>query len=182
MLALAHLHRSMRPQRTGLLFSRSYATVTENKKPVSRVPFCVGDSHSESTQWTDARVRAFASLSGDNNPIHLDEESGRRSMFGQRVVHGHACASVISGIMGRVLPGPGSIYLSQSLHYRAPVFVDDWIETTVTITNICEDRPYPVITLRTELRKEDGTLATEGEAVGMCPQFAAAASSDLDLE
>jgi acyl dehydratase len=93
-------------------------------------------------------------------------------MFGQRVVHGHACASVISGILGGVLPGPGSIYLSQSLHYRAPVFVDEWIETTVTVQEIREDRNHPIVTLRTELRKDDGTLVTEGEAVGLCPQFA----------
>ncbi len=81
----------------------------------------------------DADIVRFAEVSGDRNPVHLDEDYAARSLFGQRVAHGFLTGSMISAMIGMELPGPGSIYLGQTLKFLAPVHIGDTV--TVSVEN-----------------------------------------------
>jgi len=107
-------------------------------------------------------VLAFATLSGDMNPIHLDPEYARRTPFGRPIVHGILTASLLSNLLGEELPGPGSIYLGQSLKFLLPVYVGEEVIVAVEVTDIREDKP--IVTLRTTVSTADG-VALDGEAV-----------------
>ena len=82
----------------------------------------VGQSASISRRFTSHEVELFSDLCMDKNPVHLDEEYARNSVFGNRIVHGFLTASLISGIIGSILPGNGSIYLNQNMNFRKPVY------------------------------------------------------------
>ena len=83
-----------------------------------------GDTYEYMTSFTQKDVDAFAAISGDRNPIHLDAEYASKSIFGRRIVHGFLAGSVFSKVFGTFWPGEGTIYLFQELSFRAPVFVD----------------------------------------------------------
>jgi 3-hydroxybutyryl-CoA dehydratase len=85
---------------------------------------------------TEADVVAFSEISGDTNPIHLDEAYAATSRFGQRVAHGMLGASLISAVMGTKLPGPGAVYLSQTLQFKAPVLVGDTVTARVEVMKV----------------------------------------------
>jgi 3-hydroxybutyryl-CoA dehydratase len=123
----------------------------------------VGDTASVSKQITDADIRAFAELSGDFNPVHLDDEFARTTRFGRRIAHGMLGASLISTVLGNKLPGQGAIYLSQTLQFLAPVFPGDTIIAKVTVTKIKEGRP--IVTLETVCENQRGEMLIKGEAV-----------------
>lgn len=115
---------------------------------------------------TEADLVMFAGVSGDTNPLHLDEEFASRTRFGGRIVHGMLTASLISTLIGTKLPGPGCIYLSQDLKFRAPVRVGNTVETRATITEIEPARRRVV--LRTECTVK-GQVVLEGEARILVP-------------
>ncbi len=96
---------------------------------------------------TDADIRTFAAISGDANPIHLDEDYAKTTRFGRRIAHGMLTASLISAVIGNDLPGVGSIYLSQTLTFKAAVYLDDTITATVEVTAFREEKR--IATLRT---------------------------------
>jgi 3-hydroxybutyryl-CoA dehydratase len=87
---------------------------------------------------TEADITAFAGVSGDINPVHLDETYAARTRFGGRIAHGILTASFISAVIGTRLPGPGTIYVSQSLRFLAPVHIGDTVETSVEIRDLQE--------------------------------------------
>ena len=89
---------------------------------------------------TDADVVLFAGISGDVNPVHLNQEFADLTMFRGRIVHGMLTASFISTVIGTKLPGPGCIYVSQNLKFRAPVRVGDTVKARVTVTAVDEVR------------------------------------------
>lgn len=105
----------------------------------------------------------FAGISTDRNPIHLDKDFGKASIFGKRVVHGMLVASLFSGLIGTKLPGAGSKYLGQSLTFKAPVAIDEQVTASVEIINIRAD--LPIVTLRTVCINSSGMVVIEGEAV-----------------
>jgi len=76
---------------------------------------------------TGARIDTFAEISGDYNPVHMDEEYAKTTMFGRRIAHGALSASLISAILGNDLPGPGAIFVELNLRFRRPAFIDDEI-------------------------------------------------------
>lgn len=123
----------------------------------------IGDKASLTKAFTEEDVFRFAELSTDKNPLHLDKEFGKASVFGRRVVHGSLVASLFSGLMGMVLPGKGSIYLGQTLAFKAPVFIGQPVSATVEITRIRQDKP--IVTLRTVCTDSENTVVVEGEAV-----------------
>jgi len=123
----------------------------------------VGDRVSLSKAFTEDEVFRFAEISTDMNPLHLDKDFGRESIFGERIVHGMLVASLFSGLIGMELPGEGSIYLGQSLTFKAPVAIGEEVTASVEIIRIRDDKP--IITLRTVCVKSDGTVVIEGEAV-----------------
>ena len=85
---------------------------------------------------TEEDVKQFSLISGDINPIHLDDEYAKRSKFGKRIAHGILVASHISALIANKLPGEGSIYLSQSLNFLSPVYLNDEIKTIVKVIEI----------------------------------------------
>jgi 3-hydroxybutyryl-CoA dehydratase len=99
--------------------------------------------------------------------VHLDEATAAASRFGRRIAHGMLTASMISALLGNDLPGPGTIYLSQELRFRAPVFIDDTITATVELTQYREDKR--IATFRTTVVNQHGVLVLEGEAVVIAP-------------
>ncbi len=94
----------------------------------------VGDSYAQSFTATDQTIRDIAKVSGDINPIHLDEAYASKSIFGRRIAHGLFCLNAISMILGNHFPGMGTILLSQSFEYKAPVYIGDVIIVEVTVT------------------------------------------------
>ena len=128
----------------------------------------LGDTTARSFTVSDEIVRGFSELLGDRNPIHLDEEFARSSRFGRRIAHGMIAASQISAVIGNALPGPGAIYLNQTLQFVAPVFVGDTVTTRVTVTGIKEGKP--IATLETICTNQSGDVVLKGEAVVLFPQ------------
>ena len=121
----------------------------------------VGMSRVYAKTVTDADITIFAGVSGDTNPLHLDEGFASKTMFGGRIAHGMLSASFISTIFGTQLPGPGCIYLSQDLRFKAPVKAGDTVEARVTIKEIIEEKRRVVFD--TECRVGD-IVVLEGEA------------------
>ena len=138
---------------------RTYATMTPLKE---------GDGVSLTHRFTEAQVQTFADLSLDANPIHLDAAFAEQTAFGKRIVHGMLVSSLFSGILGEQLPGPGTIYLGQTLSFKAPVYLDEEITVNVEVRSVREDKP--IATLSTQVVKADGTLAVDGEAVVKVPR------------
>lgn len=89
---------------------------------------------------TDADIESFAAISGDNNPIHLDDDFASSTIFKGRIAHGMLSASYLSTIFGTKLPGPGCIYLKQSLRFKAPVKPGDTVTAQVTVKHIDVDK------------------------------------------
>lgn len=125
----------------------------------------IGDQFSTTKHITDAVVRAFAELSGDFNPIHLDEEFAAKTQFGKRIAHGMISGALISAVLGYEFKERKVVYLSQTLKFTAPVFLDDTVTATATVTNIREDKP--IVTLETVCANQDGKTVVKGEAVVM---------------
>lgn len=126
----------------------------------------IGHSYTTVNVVSDADIVKFSEVTGDINPIHLDDTYAKKSVFGQRIAHGMISAGYISAIFGTKFPGPGSIYLSQSLKFKAPVMIDDVVETTVTITDLHERKKH--VTLNCECRVGDKVVLT-GQALLMVP-------------
>jgi len=125
--------------------------------------FKVGDAATRTKTITDEDIRAFAELSGDRNPVHLDDEYAAGTRFGRRIAHGMIAASLVSAALANELPGPGSVYLSQTLRFTAPVFPGDTVTARVEVTKVREDKP--IVTLETVCTNERGECLIEGEAV-----------------
>ena len=121
---------------------------------------------------TEADIVLFAAVSGDNNAVHINEEFAKTTQFGGRIAHGMLSASVISAAIAGRLPGPGTVYLGQSLQFRSPVRPGDTVEATITVVELNESRRR--ITLKTECRVA-GKLIITGEALVMTTSKAPAA-------
>lgn len=116
-------------------------------------------------------VKTFADLTGDNNPIHLDEDFAATTMFKGRIAHGMLTASLISNILGTKLPGTGAIYLSQSVRFRAPVMLGDNVVVSVTVSEMNEKRK--IVTMACKCSVGD-KVVLDGEASVMVPSKAGA--------
>ncbi len=127
----------------------------------------IGDRASRAKTFSDEDVRTFAEISGDNNPIHLDDEYAAETRFGQRLVHGILTSGMISAVLGTQLPGHGSVYIKQTINFRAPVYIGDTITATVTAKKVRGDKP--IATFETVCTKADGTVVIDGEAVLLLP-------------
>ena len=115
---------------------------------------------------TESDVQAFAEVTGDTNPVHLDADYAASTSFGQPIAHGMLTAGFISAAIGTKLPGPGCIYLEQSLKFRSPVYIGQEVITTVTVTDLNERRRRA--TLKT-ICECDGKVVVSGEATIMLP-------------
>lgn len=124
--------------------------------------FNEGDSASLTKTITDADIRAFAEVTGDSNPVHVDEEYAANTRFGQRIAHGMLTASFISAVIGTKLPGPGAIYLGQTLQFRTPAYLGDTVTATCTIQSY--DKKRGRMTLSTVVRNQQDEEVVSGEA------------------
>lgn len=124
--------------------------------------FKTGDTASLSKTISEADVQAFADVTGDHNPVHLDEEFAKSTRFGRRIAHGMLSASLISSAIANKLPGPGSIYLSQTLKFVAPVYLGDTVTARISVTAIREDKP--ILSLETICENQRGEVVVKGEA------------------
>ena len=125
----------------------------------------IGDKFSTSKQITDSVVRAFAELSGDYNPIHLDDEFAANTRFGRRIAHGMISGALISAVLGYELKDRKIVYLSQTMRFVSPVYIDDTVTATATVTDIREDKP--IVTVETVCTKQSGETVVKGEAAIM---------------
>jgi 3-hydroxybutyryl-CoA dehydratase len=125
----------------------------------------IGDTFSTTRQVTDELIRDFAELSGDHNPIHLDEEFARGTRFGQRIAHGMLSGAFISAVLGNEFRSRKIVYLSQTMRFTAPTFIGDTITTTATVTNIRPEKN--IVTLSTECKKQSGEITLTGESMVM---------------
>jgi len=107
---------------------------TMGSVPIAEIT--VGMKASYSQTITDADIKAFAGISGDHNPVHVDREYAEASRFGKRIAHGLMSAGFFSAIFGTKIPGPGCVYVSQSLNFLRPVYIDDTIVAEVTVTKV----------------------------------------------
>ena len=125
----------------------------------------IGDSFSTSREVTDELIRKFAEISGDYNPIHLDEEFAKTTRFGRRIAHGMLSGAFISAVLGYEFKERKIVYLSQTMKFTAPVFIGDNVTTTATVTNIRKDKG--IVTLETVCTNQNGDPLVKGEAVVM---------------
>jgi len=100
------------------------------------IDFKIGQSATLSQTITDSDIKSFAAISGDNNPIHINEEFAGQSRFKKRIAHGLMSASFFSALFGTKLPGTGCVYVSQKLDFLKPVYIGDTVTATVTIKQI----------------------------------------------
>ena len=128
----------------------------------------IGDAASVTKVITDEMVRSFAAMSGDDNPVHLDDEYAKGSIFKERVAHGILVTGLISNVLGCKLPGYGSIYMSQSVSFLRPVKIGD--EITATVTAIEKDEKIKSIKFSTNCTNQLGKVVIKGEAVGLPPK------------
>jgi 3-hydroxybutyryl-CoA dehydratase len=116
---------------------------------------------------SEEAVSAFAAISGDTNPLHLDEAFAKTTVFGGRVAHGMLSGSYISAVLGTHLPGPGGVYVSQTLSFKRPVHIGDEVIARVTVTAIDEKKGH--VTLKTACLV-NGKVVVQGEAVVVVPR------------
>ncbi|HEV2860394.1 MAG TPA: MaoC family dehydratase [Pyrinomonadaceae bacterium] len=127
-----------------------------------------GDTAEITKTVTDDDIRKFADLIGDDNSVHLDDEYAAKTRFGRRIAHGMIGASLVSAVLGTRLPGPGTIYLSQTLKFTAPVYPGDEVTARATVKNVKEGKP--VVTLETVCKNQRGETVLTGEAVVLVEQ------------
>jgi 3-hydroxybutyryl-CoA dehydratase len=127
----------------------------------------VGATASVAKNITEADIALYAAVSLDTNPAHFDDEFASGTPFGRRIAHGMLTSGLISACLGTRLPGPGTIYLSQSLRFRKPVFIGDHITATVEVLAI-EDKGR--VRLATTCTNQGGDLVVDGEAVVIAPK------------
>lgn len=122
----------------------------------------IGQSASMERVITETDIEAFAALTGDENPLHLDEQFAKATRFKARIAHGFLVASMISAILGNVLPGAGTIYLSQTLKFERPAYIGDTIRAQV---QVAEKIPRNAIRLTTQCVNQHNQTVLSGEAV-----------------
>jgi len=136
----------------------------------------VGQTAVVARTLTEADIVLFAGISGDTNPVHINEEFAAGTMFSGRIAHGMLTASFISTVIGTKLPGPGAIYLSQSLRFKAPVRVGDTLWARATVTELVPEKRRASLATTVTVRDK---IVLEGEAVVMVPQRAIVATPKL---
>jgi 3-hydroxybutyryl-CoA dehydratase len=123
----------------------------------------VGQAAEMAKTVTEADIALFAGVTGDFNPVHVDAVAAAQSRFGERIAHGMLSAGFISAVIAMRLPGPGSIYLSQTLRFTKPVRIGDTVTTRVEVVEVVA--PKRRLRLATVCRNQNGETVVEGEAV-----------------
>lgn len=135
--------------------------------------FEIGRSSTLRREVTAEAIDAFAAVSTDTNPAHLDEAYAATTRFGRRIAHGMLAASYISAMLGTQFPGPGTIYMGQTLKFLKPVYVGDTLDVVVTVTGFRVDKA--ILTMDTTVTNQHGEKVVGGECVCLVADLIAAA-------
>lgn len=127
----------------------------------------IGMSYEMKRAFSKEEVSQFAALSYDTNPIHLDAEYAKKSMFGRLIVPGFLTGSLFSAIIGAKFPGEGSVYLNQTMSFRLPVFIDQTVVATIRVKELYPEKHR--VLLDTQCKDEMGNILIEGEALVKVP-------------
>ncbi len=125
----------------------------------------IGQKASITQEITEGNILIFAGATGDLNPVHINEDFAEKTKFKTRIAHGMLSVSLIAAVLGRKLPGEGSVYVSQDVKFKAPVFIGDIITAEVKV--IAKDIERNRITLNTTCMNQSGQIVIEGQAVSM---------------
>ncbi|MCL2227419.1 MAG: MaoC family dehydratase [Oscillospiraceae bacterium] len=128
----------------------------------------VGQSASFSKTVTESDVYLYAGVTGDINPAHINHEYAKDTLFKERIAHGMLSAGLVSAVLGVHLPGPGTIYMGQTLKFTAPVKFGDTITATAEVSELIVDKNR--VKLKTTCTNQEGTVVLEGEATVMAPK------------
>jgi 3-hydroxybutyryl-CoA dehydratase len=128
----------------------------------------VGETAALGKTITETDIYLYAGITGDFNPAHINEEYAKNTFFKTRIAHGMLAAGLISALLGTKLPGPGTIYLQQSLNFLAPVRIGDTITARVEIIEMITEKNR--VRFKTECVNQDGTAILDGEAVVSPPK------------
>ena len=137
-------------QRNNLIF---------NKIPLKEISIGMQVSYSQTV--TDSDIKAFAGISGDRNPVHLDEVYAESSRYKKRIAHGLMTASYFSALFGTKIPGEGCVYVSQSLQFKRPVYIGDTVTATVEVTGINLEKKRVFFKTTCKVKNK---VVTDGEA------------------
>ncbi len=126
----------------------------------------IGDSATLSKTITEADVILFAGVSGDFNPLHVNDQFAKQTMFGKRVVHGCISSALISAVIGMKLPGPGALYLDQKVAFKKPVFIGDTLTAKAVVKEklLKKEGKMKILILETNVYNQDDVVVTEGQA------------------
>ena len=127
----------------------------------------IGQTARTSKQITQTDVTLYAAITGDFNPVHFDPVYSAQTRFKEPIAHGMIAAGLVSGLMGMNLPGPGTIYLQQTLNFLAPVEINDVITACVEVVDLLEKNR---VRLKTTCMNQDGVMILEGEALVIAPK------------
>ena len=128
----------------------------------------IGDSASFTKTVTETDIILYAGITGDLNPAHIDAESAKKGMFGERIAHGMLSAGFISCVLGTQLPGPGTIYMGQELKFTKPVRIGDTVTATATVTERIVEKNRLI--LDTTVTNQNGEVVIKGKATVMPPK------------
>ena len=123
----------------------------------------VGEKASISKEITSTVVEAFADVSNDHNPLHLDDAFAKTTQYGQRIAHGMISAGLISAVHGTTLPGMGTIYMTQSLKFRRPVFLGDTLTAWAQVQEKIDAKKRVI--MKNWVENQSGEIVVEGEAL-----------------
>ncbi|MGA3209399.1 MAG: MaoC family dehydratase [Syntrophales bacterium] len=127
-----------------------------------RTSFTIGEEATRTRIISDDDIMTFARISGDDNPVHMNDDYAKGTMFKGRIAHGMLVAGLISAVCGTMLPGPGAIYLSQQLRFLAPVRPGDQVTARAKVTEWNQEKGR--VTLFTEVKNQEGVAVISGEA------------------
>ena len=129
--------------------------------------YSVGQSAEMTKVFTEEDIFLFAGITGDRNPVHISKEFAEKTRFGERIAHGILTAGLISAVIGTKLPGPGCLYLSQTLSFLAPVKIGDEITARAEIVEVISEKR---LRLRTQCTNQRNEVVLEGEAIIVPPR------------
>jgi len=127
----------------------------------------IGDKAELTKRITEEDIYLFAGITGDKNPVHISSDYAAKTIFKEKIAHGILTAGLISAVIGMKLPGNGTIYISQTLHFKAPVKINDLITATVEVKEIIS---YKKLVLSTYCTNQHGAVVLDGEAVVSPPR------------
>jgi len=136
----------------------------------------VGETATRTLTVTPEKIRQYAEITGDRNPLHFDEAFAAQTPFGRLVAHGGITTGILHALVAEDMPGPGTVFLSQSWKFTAPVFAEDVITATAEVSSVHDSKP--VCELRVRVEREDGETVLEGEA--WCYRFVMAQPGTLE--